>query len=367
MKILWMTWKDLRHPLAGGAESINEQIATRLAQDGHEVILLVASFPSGAAEEEINGYKVIRGGNRFTVYWHAYRYYKNNLVGWADLVIDEMNTIPFFCKFYVKERNVLLAYQLCREIWFYQMVFPLSLIGFILEPLYLRLLNDRFVITESESAKKDLTRFGFNPENISVFPIGITIKPVKDLAEIKKFARPTLLSLGALRPMKRTLDQIKAFEIARNRMPNLQLRIAGSAGTGYGKKILDYIAASEYAQDIEYLGAVDEQTKTELMQQSHLIMVTSVKEGWGLIVTEANSQGTPAVVYDVDGLRDSVRLGDTGWITTSNAPKELADKIVECWHNQEQYEKKRKEAWLWSQQLTIENCYQQFLHKVQIL
>lgn len=367
MKILWMTWKDLKHPHAGGAELINEQIAKRLARDGHEVILLVSGFPNGAVDEIIDGYRVIRGGNRFTVYWSAFRYYKKSLLGWADLVIDEMNTIPFFCKFYVKERNVLLAYQLCREIWFYQMRFPMNLIGYILEPIYLRLLNDRSVITESESAKNDMVRFGFASDRISVIPIGIAIKSVDELDGMQKHTRPTLLSLGAIRPMKRTLDQIKAFEIARNRIPNLQLKIAGSADSKYGKKVLGYIVTSQYAKDIEYLGAVDESTKTELMQRSYLIMVTSVKEGWGLIVTEANSQGTPAVVYNVDGLRDSVRLGETGWLATTNTPNGLAEKIVECWFNQEQYGRKKKEAWLWSRQLTLENCYQQFLHKVQML
>ena len=81
MKILWFTWKDQKNPQAGGAELINEEIAKRLARDRHEVILLVASFPGGESEEMCDGYKVIRLGNRYTVYWHAYRYYKKFLKG----------------------------------------------------------------------------------------------------------------------------------------------------------------------------------------------------------------------------------------------------------------------------------------------
>lgn len=361
MKILWMTWKDLKHPQAGGAELINEEIAKRLARDGHEVILLVSGFSGGEADETRDGYRIIRGGNRFTVYWSAYKQYKKNLTGWADLVIDEMNTIPFFCKLYVKEKNVLLAYQLCREIWFYQMPPPLSLVGYILEPIYLWLLNDRLVITESGSTKRDMVKYGFASDNISVIPIGISTQPLDDFVGAKKFACPTLLSLGSIRPMKRTVDQIKAFEIAKNRIPNLQLKIAGNSNCKYGKRVLEHIRSSLYAQDIEYLGPVDNLKKIELMQKSHLILVTSVKEGWGLIVTEANSQGTPAVVYNVDGLRDSVRVGETGLIVSKNTPDELADAISIGMTNQEEYERMRKNAWLWSRQLTLENCYQQFL------
>ena len=43
-------------------------------------------------------------------------------------------------------------------------------------------------------------------------------------------------------------------------------------------------------------------------------MAPSLAEGWGLTVLEANSVGTPAVAYDVPGLRDSVRDKMTGWL-----------------------------------------------------
>lgn len=364
MKILWMTWKDLKHPQAGGAELINEEIAKRLARDGHEVIFLVAGFPGGVAEEMRDGYKAVRLGNRYTVYWHAYRYYKKRLRGWADLVIDEMNTIPFFCKYYVRERNILLAYQLCREIWFYQMRLPLSFIGYMLEPIYLWLLRDRYVITESESTKRDMLRYGFSAERISVIPVGIAAKPVEDLDEVDKFPQPTALSLGAIRAMKRTLDQVKAFEIAKRQIPGLRLKIAGNANDSYGKKVLRQIATSDYAQDIEYLGCVDEATKTELMRKSHLILITSVKEGWGLIVTEANSQGTPAVVYNVDGLRDSVKNRETGLISRENTPQGLAQATVDILRDPREYARLRENAWLWSRDFQLEKSYQSFIKAI---
>ncbi len=55
MKILWLTWKDIKHPLAGGAEVVNEELAKRLAKDGHEVLFLVGGFEGG---EGGSGYKL---------------------------------------------------------------------------------------------------------------------------------------------------------------------------------------------------------------------------------------------------------------------------------------------------------------------
>jgi glycosyltransferase involved in cell wall biosynthesis len=335
-------------------------MAKHLAADGHEVILLVAGFQGSQAEETRDGYKIIRVGNRYSIYWLAYQYYKKNMIGWADLVIDEMNTVPFFCKFYVQEKNILLVYQLCREIWFYQMYFPVSLLGFILEPLYLWMLRDCYVVTESESTKCDMQRYGFAAQKISIVPIGLSESSPKDLIKNDKFDQPTVLSLGSIRGMKRTLDQIGAFEIAKKRIPNLQLKIAGRIEGAYGEKVLRRISGSKYADDIEYLGHVDNATRAGLMQRSHLILVTSVKEGWGLIVTEANCQGTPAAVYDVDGLRDSVIGGETGMISRVNTPEGLAEVIVDMLTNNEKYERIRKNAMSWSCGFTINNSYSSF-------
>jgi glycosyltransferase involved in cell wall biosynthesis len=405
MKILWMTWKDLKHPQAGGAEVVNEELAKRLAADGHEVLFLVGGYPGAKQDEtaqfkikneklkfregqpassktlnfELLTFRVVRLGNRYTVYYHAWRYYRKHLVGWADLVIDEVNTVPFFAKFYVKERNILLVYMLCRQIWFYQLPLPFSMIGYLLEPIYLRLLRDRQVLTESQSTKDDLLRYGFKADKIHIFSVGIELEPLKDLGDriegiglnaktptlnpkpsTLKYPNPTLLSLGAMRTMKRTLHQIQAFELAKLAIPNLKLVIAGDASGRYGQKIVRMTKESPYANDIKYLGKVTREQKLRLMQQCHLILVTSVKEGWGLIVTEAASQGTPAVVYDVDGLRDSVRHNETGIVCRRNTPEEMARALAQLLQNSERYQSMRQEAWLWSREINFDQGYHQF-------
>lgn len=360
MRIVWMSWKDIEHPLAGGAEVVGKELASRLVQDGHEVIFLTAGFKGSRSEIVINGYKVIRLGSRLTVYWKAYRYFRKYLRVWPDLVIDEMNTVPFFAKFYTNKPKLLFVHQLARKIWFYQLPLPFSLIGYALEPLYIRLLSDQKVITISNSTKSDLLRHGFKPDNIQIISEGIDISPIKDLRKVKKYTAPTLLSFGAIRPMKRTLDQIKAFEIAKTKLPNLKLKVAGDSSDKFGQKVLSYIKTSPFSEDIEVLGRVDQTTKTNLMQKCHAILATSVKEGWGLIVTEANSQGTPAIVYDVDGLRDSVRNGWSGLITKRNSPEALGDRIKYLMQNADAYNELRSQAWGWSKQINFDIGYQQF-------
>jgi glycosyltransferase involved in cell wall biosynthesis len=361
MKILWFTWKDKKNPLAGGAEVVNEELAKRLVDDGHEVTFLVGGFKGGSAEETKNGFKIIRVGNKWSVYFKACQYYKKNLRNWPDFVIDEVNTIPFFAKFYVGQKNILFVHQLCRQIWFYQMFFPLNIIGYLLEPIYLWLLRDRKVITISESTKKDLMRFGFKEKNISIISEGIELETIKDLSLIKKFDKPTILSLGTVRSMKRTKHILKAFEILKKDIPEARLVIAGKADGAYGDRFVYDVENSQYSSSIRFIGPVSKEEKVELMQKSHIIAVTSVKEGWGLIVTEANSQGTPAVVYNVDGLRDAVKNNETGIVCEKNTPENMAENIVHLLNNKEQYKTLQKNAWEWSKEINFEKSYKFFI------
>mgnify|MGYP000852718486 CR=1 FL=1 len=361
-KILWMTWKDKKHPLAGGAEVVNEELAKRLVKDGYDVTILTSGFKDCERDETINGYRVIRVGSLMSVYWNAYLFYKKNLIGWADLVIDEINTIPFFCKFYVKEKNIIFIHQLCREIWFYGMQFPISLFGYLVEPLYLRLLSNVRTITISESTRLDLSKHGFNNDKISLIPEGLEFPPIseQEYKNTKKENNPTMIYLGSIRKMKRPKHVLKAFELARSKIPNLKFFIVGHGKNQYASEFFRDVKYSKYAKDIKYFGRVSNKRKMDLLKKSHVICVTSVKEGWGLIVTEANSCGTPAIVYDVDGLRDSCKNRKTG-IVCGPTPYSMALGIIKLFNNRELYDKYRYNSWKDSFNYNYDKTYKKFL------
>lgn len=368
MKILWFTWKDRSHPLAGGAEVVAHEIARRLVRDGHQVRFIVAGYEGCTPSETTTvGYEVIRLGNRFSVYWCAWRYYRTNLKGWADHVIDELNAIPFFAKWYVREPVTLFVHHITGSGWLHQISFPLNVVGYLLEPLMLRLLSNMKTITVSESTRQELYTHGFSSDQISIIPEGTDCKPVSSLEIIQKYPVPTLIFVGGIRPLKRPIDVIKAFECAKKELPDLELKIAGpldDGGTGYGATFLRAVEQSAYAHAIMYLGRISFEQKKELMQRAHIICVTSRKEGWGLIVTEANSQGTPAIVYNVPGLRDSTRDGVTGVICKENTPQALATEIVALVKDKNRYATLQRAAWEWSKEHTFENTYRVFTERI---
>lgn len=359
MNILWFSWKDRRHPSAGGAEVVSSQIMDRLVKDGHTVRHITARYPNSKAQENIEGVETFRVGNRYSVYYKARALYRESMQNWEDVVIDEMNTISFMSASYTSGSvKLLLAYQLAREVWFYQMFFPLSIVGYYLEPVMLRRIARKypFAITESESSRQDMLRFGFN--DVRVFRIGMSLAP---LSSLPKKQSKIVLSLGGVRPMKRTLHAVKAFELARDIDMSLSMVIAGDTHSSYANKLINYVRKSRHATAIALKGRVSDDERLKLMREAAVILVTSIKEGWGLIVTEANSQGTPAVVYDVDGLRDSVWDKKTGLLAKAGDPEALGSKIIELLEDKKRYEKLRKAAWEWSKEFTFENSYKDFV------
>lgn len=365
MKILWLAWKDYNHPERGGAEVVLKELIDRQLAEGHEVTLLTAHYTGSKARETLaSGLEIIRvGSNRYVHPLYALWYYLRHLRGQFDAIIETVNTAPYFSLlFRGKATGLAFYHQLAREIWFFETRSPLSQLGYyLIEPFSTWLLGRTRapLVTVSQSTKVDLSRFGWDPSRAHIITQGLQFPPIRAIDNSQKYEQPTMLSFGTVRGMKRTLDQIKAFELAKQAVPDLQLKVAGSVFDDYGLGALKYMRRSPYSNDIEYLGRVSQEHKLELMRRSHLITVTSVKEGWGLIVTEAASQGAPAVVYDADGLRDSVQDGRTGLVTRPT-PEGLAEGIVKVLQDTKLYQNLQKNAWQWSKTMTFDRSYQDF-------
>lgn len=369
MKFLFLNWKDEWSPDAGGAEVVHTNIINRLVGGGHQVVLLTQHYAGSISEEFRNGYKIIRvGRNRYTHTFLASNYYRKYLKNMFDIVVSCNNTAPYWaCLFKGNEKHFALYHQLAREVWWYESKSPLNYLGFyILEPIatWLQAKYNPKCITMSGSTKKELIDFAYNPENIFIISEGIDVQPVTNLSVINKYSEPTILFFGAMREMKRPDQVVKAFEIVKGSIPNARLKVAGSTKGDYARSVLKYIQNSQFKNDIEVLGRVSEEVKLELMQKSHIIVVTSVKEGWGLVVTEANSQGTPACVYDVDGLRDSTKCNETGLISENSNILKLAENMVKLLSDKELYNLLQKSGYEWSKQLTFDVCYQDFYRVV---
>lgn len=335
---------------------MTHQMARRWVAHGDTVTLFTSRFPGAAAEETVDGVRIVRAGNPLTVYWHAYRFYRKDGKGRYDLVIDEVNTIPFFTPWYVKEPIVLHFNQLAREIWFYESWWPVALCGFLAESLVLIPYRQKNIWTISESSRKDLLKLGFRQKKIYVLPMG---KQEVERPTVAKEAQPTLLYVGRLKRSKRVDHCLWAFHQVLSERPNAQLWIVGN-GTPREHRWLQRLAQRLKVQErVTFFGYLTEEQKLNRMARAHLLMVPSVREGWGLIVTEANALGTPAVVYPVPGLRDSTQHEVTGLVCRRPSIDFLARETNRLLRDQDLYQRLRTNATAHARLLTWDRTAQQ--------
>jgi len=296
LRILILNWKDMKHPQAGGAEVYAERVAACLVDRGHAVTLFAAAVDGMPERDEGAGYTIVRRGGRFGVYSEARRFWRTEGEGRFDVVVDQCNTRPFLTPRYVESAAVVgLFFQVAREVWRYEMPLPLALVGrHVLEPWWLRSYRDVPVMTISPSSASSLQAYGLR--NIVVVPVGHD-----EVASVDhpKATVPTVAFLGRLSRNKRPDHAVEAFERLRRSRPDAQLWIMGD-GPMHGD------LERRAGKGIEVLGRVPFTERQRRLAASHVLVATSVREGWGLNVSEAAAVGTPTIGYAVDGLRDSI-------------------------------------------------------------
>ena len=305
----------------GGAEVFTHEVTKRWADAGHDVTLFTAMFPRCSKEETLDGVKIIRSGNRFSVYADAKKFYSKRFkFERFDLIVDEINTRPFFAHSFIAndERVVALIHQLAREYWFYETSFPLNILGYYyFENRWLRRYTNIPTFTVSNSTREDLTSLGF--EQVFVIPEGLNFEPLAKLP--RKNNRPVIVYAGRLKKAKRPIHAIKAFKKVKEKLSDAELWIIGD---GPIRRKLEGISD----QGIKFYGRLDDHERRRLIEQSWVLVNPGIREGWGLNIVEANALGVPSIAYSVPGLKDAVRDHSTGLLVKNGDIQAMADGLI---------------------------------------
>lgn len=374
MKWLFLNWRDLKNPRGGGAEVVTEAICAELSKRGHEVTLFTAAFPGSKAEETVNGFKIIRAGGPLTCRLAARRWWKQfGQHEGFEVVIDQFHGLPFFTPWYIPKHKILaFIHEVPRSLWFLIAKFPASLFFYLVEPMIFWPYRQIKFLTVSGSTKADLVRRGIPARQIAIIPESIDAKPLSSLPA--KAPVPKLIFVGRHHPMKRLPHLIKMMAL----LPKeYTLDLVGRGDAQYIEELKELAGHEGVRERVSFLGAVPLEEKTRLMREAGLMVAASRKEGWGLIVTEANALGTPAVTYNVAGYRDSVRAENsgapaeqgsvgylTGWLAKENTPAGLAQAVQAALNNPAEYQKRRQAAWEDSRQYRDERTVDAVLQAV---
>ncbi|MDH3226581.1 MAG: glycosyltransferase [Thermoleophilia bacterium] len=145
--------------------------------------------------------------------------------------------------------------------------------------------------------------------------------------------RPMILQVSRFDPWKDPLGVIDAYRIAKQRYPDLQLALIGSMaaddpeGMEYYQRTVDHAGDDE---DIYILSNLDNVGGVEVNAfQTHAaaVLQKSIKEGFGLTVTESLWKGRPTIAGNVGGIPLQIVNGETGYLVSS--PEEAAARIID--------------------------------------
>ncbi|MEU9859994.1 glycosyltransferase family 4 protein [Streptomyces sp. NPDC047971] len=322
--IAFLNWRDPSHPDAGGAEAYCWEIARRFSAAGAHVTLVSARYPGARAREFREGIRIVRGGGTFGVYGAAAAHLLRHRHGY-DAVVDFQNGIPFFSPLFTPRwtSDICVIHHIHQHQFDLRFHWPLNAVGRVLEKQISRLVyRGRPVVVVSPSTREGARReLGFgNP--IHIVPNG-SPRAAAAASDGSRSRRPTITVVSRLMPQKRVDLLVRAVPALLRRTPALRVDVCGD---GPELDRLRRLAAElGVASAIVFHGRVTEQRKRELFHRAWLTVVPSVAEGWGLTVIEANAAGTPALAYDVPGLRDAVQPGVNGWLLPQD--HDLADGI----------------------------------------
>ncbi len=310
----------MTHPERGGAEVYTDEVLKGLRARGYRVTLFVPSGDAPAEEVTREGVRTVRRGNRLTYLFYAFRFLLAQR-DTVDLVIDETNGYLFSHLVVPPQKGIFLIHQFIKQVWFYQMPPPLSLLGYLLEPLLLRPYRRWTTVTVSASTAQDLARLGFHEVEVVTNALGFL--PVPEEREPPRV--PHFVALGRLVPMKRFEHVLEAFSTVKKTLPEAQLTIMGRGRSKYAARLARKVRAVDGARLVPN---ASETHKRNLLAAATAVVATSVREGWGLMVSEGHAVGTPSVVYRLPGLQDSTVDGETGFLTDPD-PTALAQAMLQ--------------------------------------
>jgi len=339
MRFLMLNWRDPHNPKSGGAERVTLAYLAALVERGHEVAWFANDFPGAAPEEVIQGIRIVRGGGCGTSVLAARRWYRQQPR--FDLVMDQHHGIPWYAPWWCGTNHVAYIHEVLGPIWSAFYSWPVSQFGRWQERWTHWLYRRVPFWTACESTVSCLRSHGV--KHITIIRYGVNTQALPEL-DPKPIGQPLKLAVvSRLAANKRVGEGLRTLAVLRQRGLAASLQVVGS---GESEAALKQEAAQlQLTDSVTFTGPLPEAEKDAILRSAHFLLHTSMREGWGLNVIEANAMGTPAAVYPVEGLIESTLHDRTGLVAAAETPQALADQIVGVLADDARYQRYRRAAW----------------------
>jgi glycosyltransferase involved in cell wall biosynthesis len=304
-----VAWRDFDDPEAGGSELHAHRVMTAWSQAGLDVSMTTSSVPDARTVVRRDGYRVVRRAGRYSVFPRTILSGALGRIGSGDGLVEIWNGMPFFSPLWAHCPHIVFLHHVHAEMWKMVLPTPLAECGYLIEhrlapPAYRR---SRIVTLSTSSKREIVERLRIPAERVSVSPPGVEPQFTPGGS---RSPDPLVVAVGRLVPVKRFHLLIEALVAVKPLFPRLRVVIAGE---GYERPALEALRSQHAAESwISLPGYVGDEDLVDLYRSAWVVASTSLREGWGMTVTEAGACRTPSVATRIAGHQDAVIDGRTG-------------------------------------------------------
>ena len=326
----------------GGGERWYRSLAERLAKEGHEVTYLTLRQWDRGTRVGIDGVRVVTAGPRMELYTPGGRrrivpplvfgigVFMFLLRNGRRFDVVDTGAFPYFSLLAAASLRRIMGYELAVhwfEVWsasYWREYLGAAggRVGELVQRLCAHVRQHAFCISELHARR--LRELGLRGE----------VKVLSGLYSGEREAPepqpevPFVLMAGRLIPEKQVPLGVAAIALAAQRISGLRGEILGD---GPERAALDEAITRDGLQEvISAPGFADGETLHERMRQAMCLLLTSRREGYGLVVVEAAARGTPSVVVagPDNAATELIVDGVNGTVAASAEPGEIAEAIV---------------------------------------
>lgn len=345
--ILFLTWKDIKHPDKWWAEIIIYKYMRWLVKKWYNVVWFASWFDNWIENEIVDWIKIIRRYNINNIYFNTFKWYleykKNNKI---DLIIDEAWGIPLLSPLYEKKIPIIFfIHHIWDKEWDNKFLFPINKLFKFFFNQILKLYKNNTTICVSQSTKDELIKNHlFKKDLVNVIENICDIKPIQNIDFNSK--TNSILFIWRLMPIKRVEDSILAFkyfcDIAKHKNfnENYVLNIIwNNQDKKYFNKLKKIVIDLNIVEKVNFLWKINNNEFENTVNKNKILLVSSFKEWFWLVVHEWNCFWIPAIWYKVCGLRDSIKDWINWFLVEDWNYKKMWEKIYELVLDNEKFKK----------------------------
>lgn len=322
----------------GGAQKRIWEIAKRLAQRGHVVHLFGMKYWDGV-EVIVKDSVCLHGVCKPKELYVEGRRSIKEAIYFAckvlrpllkeDLDIIDCSNFPYFpcfsAKLHTIRRNSTLIIT-WLEVWddyWYEYLGRKGIFGKWVERLVARLSTNMIAI--SDSTKKGLLSIGAKG-NIRVVPNGVDLEEINAVPSANDSS--DVIFAGRLIKEKNIDVLIKSIALTRDSIPDIKCLIIGD---GPERSSLEKLTRNlDLEGNIHFLGFLNRSEDVfSYMKSSKVFVLPSTREGFGIVVLEANACGLPVVTvsHPKNAAADLINDGKNGFLCKLNE-EDMAQKVT---------------------------------------